>query len=615
MLFLSSGMVYDRPHSRPRIPETRFGEHVPSDPYGFSKYLCAQSIAAYGNVFELRLFGVFGPHEDWRVRFISNACCRAVWDMPVTLRQNVFFDYLDVEDLGRLLEAFLNRELRPPPLQRLHRPRLRPADARRKSSAGVGETARNRGLEPRLGSGIQRRQRPHARGDPRVSSSATWTIPSSGSTAGMRSASPSSMPACCVSMAKKVDPMTTPSRQPSGSLDDLLTGLRSETRDRIPARVHQTWLRLAGPSPTGLVVFGCGQLGRFVLPGVRAAGLFPLAFSRQQPAHLGNRDRRRAGAGPGRGRPERFGATVPFLVAIYNASPVRRQLAELGCRWIVPYPAFFWEHSACLPAEERLDLPQRIVGHLAEIEAAYELLDDDRSRREYLAQIRWRCLLDYDCLPARDRPADMYFPPDLVSLSGSEVLVDCGAFDGDSIRLFLEKTAGRFARIHAFEPDAGNIASLSAYLGTLPEETAARIEVQRCALGRENGVVRFSAEGTVGSKVSGAGMVEIPCRTLDSALAGCVPTIVKMDIEGAEIDAIPGAARIAVECRPIIAACAYHHCSDLWTLPGLLKAANPEYRVFLRRYAEECWETVYYAIPPERLGGLTPPRQSPEAEV
>jgi len=112
MLFLSSGMVYSREHLCPRIPESGFGAHIPSDPYGFSKYLCAQSIAETGNVFELRLFGVFGPHEDWRVRFISNACSRAVWDMPVTLRQNVFFDYLDVEDLGRLLEAFLAGQFR-----------------------------------------------------------------------------------------------------------------------------------------------------------------------------------------------------------------------------------------------------------------------------------------------------------------------------------------------------------------------------------------------------------------------------------------------------------------------------------------------------------------------
>jgi len=341
-------------------------------------------------------------------------------------------------------------------------------------------------------------------------------------------------------------------------------------------------------------------LGRFVLPGVRAAGLEALAYCDNNRRTWGTEVDGVPVLPPG-DAVARFGATAPFLVAIYNASPVRRQLDELGCRRTVPYPAFFWEHSACLPAEERLDLPQHIVAHLPEMAAAYELLDDERSRREFIAQIRWRCLLDYDCLPPRDPPADMYFPPDLVPLSASEVLVDCGAFDGDSIRLFLEKTAGRFARIHAFEPDAGNIAALSAYLGTLPGETAARIEVQRCALGRRDGFVRFQAEGTVGSRVSGEGTVDIPSRTLDSALAGAVPTIVKMDIEGAEIDAIAGAARIAVECRPILAVCAYHRCGDLWTLPGVLKAANPEYRIFLRRYAEECWETVYYAIPPERL--------------
>ena len=381
---------------------------------------------------------------------------------------------------------------------------------------------------------------------------------------------------------------------------NLLADLRSETRAQIQARIHETWRRLAGPSPAGLVIFGCGELGRFVLPAVRAARLEPLAYCDNNP--------RAWGSGVG-GVPvlspaeaaQRFGGSVPFLAAVYNASPVGRQLRELGCRWIVPYPAFFWEHSACLPAEERLDLPQHIVGHLAEIEAAYGLLADERSRHEFLTQIRWRCLLDYDCLPPHDRPADMYFPPDLVRLSGDEVLVDCGAFDGDSIRLFLEKTAGKFARIHAFEPDAGNIAALAAYISTLRPETAARIDVRPYALGRENGVVRFRAEGSVGSKVTGAGDLEIPCRTLDGALPGAVPTFIKMDIEGAEIDAIPGAARIAAECRPILVVCAYHRCQDLWTLPKLLKAANPEYRIFLRRYAEGCWETVYYAIPPERL--------------
>jgi GDP-L-fucose synthase len=107
MLFLSSGAVYDRAGVPPLVTEEDFDARVPAEDYGFSKYVCAKSIRADGPVYELRLFGVFGPYEDWRVRFISNACCRAVWGLPVAMRQNVFFDYLDVEDLTYVLEHFL----------------------------------------------------------------------------------------------------------------------------------------------------------------------------------------------------------------------------------------------------------------------------------------------------------------------------------------------------------------------------------------------------------------------------------------------------------------------------------------------------------------------------
>jgi len=109
MLFLSSGAVYGRENWRPRMHEDYFDAHVPTDDYGFSKYICAKAAETLERVYELRLFAVFGPHEDWRVRFISNACCRAVWNLPIVIRQNVHFDYLDVEDLGWILESFLAR--------------------------------------------------------------------------------------------------------------------------------------------------------------------------------------------------------------------------------------------------------------------------------------------------------------------------------------------------------------------------------------------------------------------------------------------------------------------------------------------------------------------------
>jgi hypothetical protein len=113
--------------------------------------------------------------------------------------------------------------------------------------------------------------------------------------------------------------------------------------------------------------------------------------------------------------------------------------------------------------------------------------------------------------------------------------------------------------------------------------------------------MHFNASGTAGSHLSSEGATQaVECRCLDTLLDGRTPTLVKMDIEGAEPDALRGAFEVIRRARPILAVCAYHKSEHLWTLPQIMKAALPDYRISLRRYAEECWETVYYAVPPER---------------
>jgi len=114
MICLGSGAEYDRRHYRSRMTEDYFDTHVPVDDYGFSKYICAKAVSSYPNICELRLFAVFGRYESWEVRFLSNACCRAIWDLPVVIPQNVFFDFLDVRDFGRVVQWFIE-----------HTPRMR----------------------------------------------------------------------------------------------------------------------------------------------------------------------------------------------------------------------------------------------------------------------------------------------------------------------------------------------------------------------------------------------------------------------------------------------------------------------------------------------------------
>jgi UDP-glucose 4-epimerase len=95
----------------PQMAETFFDTHVPSDDYAFAKYMAAKyTEAAAANIYNLRLFGVFGKYEVWEVRFISNAICRVLHGMPITMRQNVNFDYLYIEDLAKLTRWFIENE-------------------------------------------------------------------------------------------------------------------------------------------------------------------------------------------------------------------------------------------------------------------------------------------------------------------------------------------------------------------------------------------------------------------------------------------------------------------------------------------------------------------------
>jgi GDP-L-fucose synthase len=112
LVFLSSGAVYDIAQPQDRVSEGRLGDSLPADEHGLSKYVISQYLkelhrAGSADVVELRLFGVFGKHEDYAIRFVSNAICKTLFDLPITLRQNRTFSYLYVEDLGPIVDRFL----------------------------------------------------------------------------------------------------------------------------------------------------------------------------------------------------------------------------------------------------------------------------------------------------------------------------------------------------------------------------------------------------------------------------------------------------------------------------------------------------------------------------
>lgn len=94
----------------------------------------------------------------------------------------------------------------------------------------------------------------------------------------------------------------------------------------------------------------------------------------------------------------------------------------------------------------------------------------------------------------------------------------------------------------------------------------------------------------------------IPYKGLDDILADEQVVFVKMDIEGAEYNAINGMVELIKRNKSIVAMCVYHRRDDFYRLTDLLESiCKDEYTYYLRQYRFTPTETVCYAIPKERL--------------
>ena len=110
MYYAGSGAEYDKRSDISNVTEAEFGNAVPVDPYGLMKYTIGRAIEQSTNIYNFRLFGIFGKYEYYPAKFISNICCKAIKGLPLSIRQDLYFDYLWVEDFSRMVEYFLFHE-------------------------------------------------------------------------------------------------------------------------------------------------------------------------------------------------------------------------------------------------------------------------------------------------------------------------------------------------------------------------------------------------------------------------------------------------------------------------------------------------------------------------
>lgn len=104
MIYFGSGAEFGRETSLIRVNESDFDRCIPTDTYGFCLYQMCKDAIRSENIYNLRLFGIFGKYEIWQQRFISNAICKCLMGYPITIRQDRIMDYLHIDDLCKITE-------------------------------------------------------------------------------------------------------------------------------------------------------------------------------------------------------------------------------------------------------------------------------------------------------------------------------------------------------------------------------------------------------------------------------------------------------------------------------------------------------------------------------
>lgn len=188
-----------------------------------------------------------------------------------------------------------------------------------------------------------------------------------------------------------------------------------------------------------------------------------------------------------------------------------------------------------------------------------------------------------------------YFPKDIMEADEKEKFVDCGAYIGDIVPDFMKFEDGKFEKYYAFELNKDNYNKLQREIIEKWPGDSEKFILENKGVSDGTETIWYSQNGE-GSKMSDSGTVQGQVISLDEYFGtekGV--SFIKMDIEGAEVQALSGARRVISMQHPKLAICIYHKPEDVWEIPMIIKEIYPKYKLYIRHHTDLFNETVCYA--------------------
>jgi FkbM family methyltransferase len=292
---------------------------------------------------------------------------------------------------------------------------------------------------------------------------------------------------------------------------------------------------------------------------------------------------------------EQYKNDIAILITTQHYKKIYAQLLEKGFKKIFAVTEYRLLNDLYFKNKQNL---QTIKNNVLK---AMDILEDERSKEIMFTLIKNWFDFDVDKVGYEEIfTTDQYYPAGIIKLSEEEAFIDAGAYNGDTIFDFLERTSNKFDSVIAFELDKNNFKEMESAIDKLDVNLKKKIRLYNLGLLDEEKDIYYETGGS-GMQSTFINVINTASDSgktvrLSDIIKNKKVTFIKMDIEGSEPRALSGAEEIIKKQKPKLAICVYHKPEHLWEIPLYLKEIVPEYKIFFRHHTPLEYETVCYAV-------------------